>query len=272
MSRSGGFTLEGPATPVRALVREVWRSRSLLAMLARKEFFVRYRRASFGMVWAVALPLFQAAVLAAVVSHFVRFDTGGDYALFVFAGTLAWSFFAGSLTAGCTAIVDNADMSAKVYLPRALFPLTSIGAGVYGLAISAVILVGFTVIVGEGGRHQLLLVPALVLVVLLATAGALLLAALQVYLRDVKYLLHAGLLPLFYLTPIFYPIEAVGRLRPWVEANPMTGVVELFRAATVGADPGWTVSLWWTAGWILVVGALAVQVHHRYDRVLSDLL
>jgi ABC-type polysaccharide/polyol phosphate export permease len=108
-----GFSLSGPSTPLPELVRGIWDSRRLLTLLSRKEFFVRYRRASFGVVWALVLPLLQAIVLAIVVSRFVTFDTNGNFTLFVFAGTLAWSFFSQTITGGTTSIVDNADMSAR---------------------------------------------------------------------------------------------------------------------------------------------------------------
>ena len=268
-----GFSLSGPSTPLPELLRGIWDSRALLTMLSRKEFFVRYRRASFGVIWAVVLPLLQAIVLAVVVSRFVRFETGGNFTLFVFAGTLAWSFFSQTVVGGTTSIVDNADMSAKIYFPRAVFPLVVVGAGLYGLAISGVILLGFAVSAGEfDPLRTLLLVPAVAVLVVLSSAAALLLAALQVYFRDMKYVIAAALLPWFYLTPIFYPLDRIGRLHTLVEANPVTGAVELLRAATVGADPGWYISLWWTGGWTAVLLLLAALVHRRHDRIMSDLL
>ena len=268
-----GFSLSGPSTPLPELLRGIWDSRSLLTMLSRKEFFVRYRRASFGVIWAVVLPLLQAIVLAVVVSRFVRFETGGNFTLFVFAGTLAWSFFSQTVTSGTTSIVDNADMSGKIYFPRAIFPLIVVGAALYGLAISGVILLGFAVGAGEFDPiRTLLLVPAVLVLVLLSTAAALLFGALQVYFRDMKYVIAAALLPWFYLTPIFYQLDRIGRLHTLVEANPVTGAVELLRAATVGADPGWYVSLYWTGGWTAVLLVLAALVHRRHDRIMSDLL
>ena len=271
--RTKGFSLSGPSTPLPELVRGIWDSRELLTLLSRKEFFVRYRRASFGMVWAVVLPLLQAIVLAVVVSKFVRFDTPGNFTLFVFAGTLAWSFFSQTISGGTTSIVDNADMSAKIYFPRAVFPLVVVGAGLYGLVISVVILVGFVVGAGEfEAARTLLLVPAFALLIVLSASAALLLSALQVYFRDMKYLVQAALLPWFYLTPIFYPLDRVGGLRRLVEANPVTGAVEMVRAATIRAEPGWGTSVVWTLAWTAVLLALAALVHRRHDRVMSDLL
>jgi lipopolysaccharide transport system permease protein len=268
-----GFVLTGERTSARALLRELWRSRELVVELSRKEFFVRYRRTAFGVLWAVALPLSQAVVLAAVLSRFVRFDTGGDYTLFVLSGTLAWSFFSGAVPAATTSVTDNSGMSSKIYFPRAVFPLTVIGSSAYGLVVSVAVLLLLAVAVGDGiGPEAVLVVPAALLLVVLTTSLCVLLAGLQVYFRDVRYMVQAALVLLTYATPIFYPLTAVERLRPYIEANPMTGVVELFRAATVGTDPGWVDSLWWTAGWTVAAGIAALLFHMRHDRVMCDLL
>ncbi len=268
-----GFSLSGHTTPLRVLVADTWRHRELIVLLARKEFFVRYRRASFGAAWAVVLPLVQAFVLSVVVGRFVAFDLVGNFALFVFSGVLVWTFFSSSISAGTGAIVDNVEMSSKIYFPRAIFALTVVGSGLYGLVISSGIAVVFSIVVGEtDGVEVLLLAPALVLVTLLSAAGALLLSALQVYFRDMKYLVQALLLPLFYVTPIFYPLDAVDRLRPFLEANPMTGIVELMQIALTETDAYWPRSLGWTMVWIVVVAAAAATAHRRQDRVMSDLL
>jgi ABC-type polysaccharide/polyol phosphate export permease len=268
-----GFDLRGEAGSLKLLLRELLGSRELIRILARKEFFVRYRRASFGLFWAVALPLVQAAVLAAVLSRFVRFTTSVNYTVFVFAGTMAWSFFSAGITGGATSIIDNSTLSSKIYFPRLVFPLVTVLSGLYGLVVSTAVLIALTLATEHSiGIEVLLLVPAVAALAALTIAFAAVGSALQVYFRDVKWLLSAAVVPWFYITPVVYPIDVTGGLRPYIEANPATGVVELFRAATVGADPGWLTSLWWTLGWMTVLLVIGLAIHRRYDRVLSDLL
>src|SRR4051812_13591302 len=94
-SQSPGFVLRGPSTPVTELLRGTWRSRRLIRTLARKDFHVRYRRTVFGLLWAVGLPLLQGLVIAVVFSHLLgaaRIGKTSDYAVFVFAGLVPWSF------------------------------------------------------------------------------------------------------------------------------------------------------------------------------------
>lgn len=269
----GGFDLRGETTPIAELVRQTWASRELIRTLARKEFLVRYRRASFGLAWAVALPLLQAVILSFVISRFASFSTIDHYGVYVFGGTLTFSFFSTALASGATSIVDGSTMSTKIYFPRAVFPLVVVGSGIYGFVLSCVLLVVMALVVGVDPHPRLLLiVPAGLLAVGLTVAGSLVLSALHVYFRDIRYLVQAVLLPLFYLTPVFYPLSATGGAASWIKVNPVTGIVELVHAATVGAEPGWPSALFWSIGWLMALLAVGCVLHRRYDRVFGDLL
>jgi ABC-type polysaccharide/polyol phosphate export permease len=270
--RASGFDLSGRPAPLRVLVQGIWDSRELVVMLSRKEFFAKYRRASFGVLWAAVLPLIQALVLAVVLSRFVRFETGHSYAAFIYSGTLPWTFFSSSVAQGTTSIVDNSDMSSKIYFPRAVFPLTVIGAGLYGLIISLAILLGFAVLTGASlGLHTLLIIPATAILIILTSGVAALLAALDVYFRDLKFMVQAVLQPMFYVTPAFYPLSATGKLHKFIEANPATGIVQMFHDAA-GTPSKLSPAVAWSVGWAAVVLVAAAWVHRRYDRVLGDLL
>ncbi|MEY2432523.1 MAG: lipopolysaccharide transport system permease protein [Acidimicrobiaceae bacterium] len=269
-----GFELEGERSELRQILSDSWRSRDLIVMLSRKDFFVRYRRASFGLLWAVGLPAFQAAVLAVVFSRLIRFETSVPYGVFVFAAITPWSFFSSSINAAATSIVDGQNLATKVYFPRMILPLVVIGANFFAFIPALVVLVVFVILSGVGiGIHLLLLIPA-TLVLLALTAGfALVLSALHVYFRDVRYVVAAALLAWMYGTPVIYPLDRMhGVLRHVIEANPATGMVEFFRAAVGADDPGWTAALPWTFGWIVGLFVLGAILHRRFDRVFVDLL
>ena len=268
-----GFELAGEATPLAELAADVWRSRSLLAILARKDFVVRYRRATFGLLWAVALPLLQALVLAAVLSKIVRFGTAVDYPVFVYSGMVLWSTFSTTLTSASTSIVDASDLSTKVYFPRAVLPLASVLSNTYGLLVGVAIFLAMAVVTGVSFDAGVLLVaPAIVLTLALTAGFSLVFSALHVYFRDMRYLVQAALIVWFYASPVFYPLTATKHLRPWLELNPMTGAIELFRAGTIGADPSWEKSVMiavvWAVGLIVIAGVL----HRRFNSVFADLL
>lgn len=261
-------------TPLSRLLGDVWAARGLVRTLARKEFFVRYRRASFGILWAVGLPLLQAAVLVAVFSSVVRVRVPGDYPVFVVAGMVPWSFFVAAMASASTAIVDNAPLASKIYFPRAVLPLVVVGANLYGLAVTTAILVVLVVVrLHHLGVEVLLLLPATVLVVLLVAAFGLLDSVLHVYFRDLRFAIQAALLVWFYVTPIFYPRTlAHGALAGVVAANPMTGVVEMYRAACLGSLAGMPTGIAVTCLWIVALLVAAALAHRRWDRRVTDLL
>ena len=267
-----GFDLTAAPPPVRALVADVWRARSLVAVLARKEFFVRYRRTSFGLLWAVGLPLLQATILTLVFGRLLQH--GADYGAYVFAGMVPWSYFSTTISGGATSIVDNTSLSNRIYFPRAVLPLVSAVSATYSVAITVAILVAMCIGFGvDLGPKVLLLVPGVALVALLATSFALVLSALHVYFRDIRFLVTAALTVWLYVTPIIFQIDQLPEvLRPLVRLNPMTGVVELFRFATVGASPDWELSLLVTGAWIVVLVLAALQLHRRFDRLFADRL
>lgn len=260
--------------PLSHLVRRAWGARRLVSMLARRDFYVRYRRASLGVLWAVILPLSQAVVLAVVLGRVTRLGTTtkAPFPVFVIAGTVAWSFFSSGISGAATSIVDGSGMSTKVYFPRAVLPAVSVASAAIGFGLNILVLLAIMAGFGIGFGGLWLLVPAVVLAVALTGALGLVLSAAYVYFRDVRYVLDAAQRAWFYLTPVFYPLDRLGSFRPFVVANPATGVIELFRAATVGADSGWLPSVWWACGWTVGLGALGLALHRRHDRLFTDLL
>jgi len=271
-----GFELHGgQRTRVFDLLRELWAYRSLLATLSRKDFFVRYRRASFGLLWAVGQPLIQAVVLAVVFSHIVKFRVGGGhYAVFVLAGLTVWSFFLATLTAGSTSIVDGASLSSKIYFPRAVLPLAVVGSSLYGLVIGLLLLVLAALVLGPGiAPHTLLVVPGALLAAGVSAGFALVLSALHVYFRDVRYLVIAATSLLFYLTPVFYPLSVVPpTLRQLITVGPMTGAVQLLHKGAVGGDVALLVPALTGVGWIVALTGAGLVVQARWNRLFADRL
>jgi homopolymeric O-antigen transport system permease protein len=269
-----GFELRGERSRVAPLLRDLWRSRALMEMLARKDFFVRYRRASLGMIWAIGLPLVQATVYAVVLSQFVRFETAVDFPVFVFSGVLPWTFFSTSVTMGTNSVVDGSALATKIYFPRPVFPLVTVLSGFYGLVPGVVILVAMTAIMGNPlGLSLLLLIPAMALLFVLSSAFALVLAVMEVYFRDMKHVIGAVTLPWFWASGVFYPMSRLSpSFRRVLEINPPVGMISLFRASIGAASPGWETAVWWSAGWAAALLVVAVLLYRRYDRVCVDLL
>ena len=266
-----GFDLTATPPPVRHLLRDLWRSRSLILVLARKDFFVRYRRTSFGLLWAVFLPVLQAAVLTVVFGKILK-SRAPDYAVYVFSGMVPWSFFTTSFGQGATAIVDNTTLANRIYFPRAVLPLVSVVSSLFSVSITVVLLIVMALGFGVSLGPAILVLPlGIALVAVLAACFAAVASALHVYFRDIRFIVSAAMTVWLYLTPVIFRIEQLPHLvRPIVRINPMTGVVELFRFATVGASDGWLVSLAVTMVWVIVLATVALQLHRRFDRLFAD--
>jgi ABC-type polysaccharide/polyol phosphate export permease len=261
--------------PLRAWLRGVWRTRGLLAALAQKDFRVRYKRASLGVLWSIALPVFQSSVMVFVFSRVGSFGTGNafSYAGFVLAGMVPWLYLSGSVGASTTSIVDGTDITDKVFFPRAVLALVPPVANLATLAISTSILLVALPVVGEPIRPRfLLVVPAVALLFAFSAALGLVLSALYVYFRDVKFMVQAVMLVWLYVTPIVYPPSALDDAARWLDFNPLTGVVGLFQRAAVGAPVPSGRALAVSIVTTLVLATVGVIAHRRNDRLFVDLL
>lgn len=274
VNRVAVLDLDGRPVSRRAWLADVWAHRGVLGMLSRADFQVRYKRASFGVLWAVAVPVLQSVVLAVVFAKVIRVGNGRAFGAYVMSGVLAWSYFSGAVGAGATAIVDGTGLTDKVWFPRALLPLVPTLANAVGLLVSLVVLLIALPILGVGLSPRLvLLIPAAILLVTLAASLSLCLAALHVYFRDVRFLVQAGLLVWFYVTPIAYPRSLLGpRLGTLLDFNPVSGVVILFHQATVGGAGPMVRPVIVSVAVTLFLLVAAVEVNRRHDRLFVDLL
>ncbi|HVY08669.1 MAG TPA: ABC transporter permease [Mycobacteriales bacterium] len=277
-----GFELRGPSTPPRVMLRELWAARRLLVILARKDFYVRYRRTVLGVVWAVGVPLVQAVVLAIVFTHVVGIgrsfaSSQREYAVFLYSALVPWNYIANAGPAASTAIVDNVALAGKIYFPRALPVLVTAASAVYPFSIGIVLLLVMSLVVGSGiGVSFLLVIPGAALTVLFVVSVGLCLSALHVYFRDIRYIVMAVLSVGFYLTPIIYPLGKLQHshhvLRDLLAIGPGSGPIEIFRAATVGSDSALGLAVAACAGWCVVLGSVGFWLQCRRDRVFVDLL
>ena len=226
-----------------ASVGEIWACRELLGNLVRKELKVKYKDSVLGFLWSLARPLFLLMIYWLIFGKFLKAGIP-NFAFYLFSGLVAWDFFSSTLGAATTSVIANAGLIKKVYFPREILPLAAVGAGLVHFALQMVVLFGVLVAFGYDfwGPNLLLLPVAFVALVLFATAVGLVLAAANVYLRDVQHLLEVVLLLWFWLTPVVYPINLAldslaryrllgFRLSSVYLLNPLTNIVIGFQRA-----------------------------------------
>ncbi len=216
---------------------EIVRFRELLYFLVWRDYKVRYKQTVLGVAWAIVQPVFNMVVFTIIFGRLAKISSDGfPYALYVYAGLVPWTFFSTGVNLAGLSLVNQSHLLTKVYFPRAFVPTASVGAGLVDMAISMVmgglILLYFCFI----PSWQIVFLPLLVLLTVLATLGlGYLLSSLTVSYRDFRYVIPFMLQGLMFLSPVVYPVNLVPGRYQWVLAlNPMAGIIDAFRSAILG--------------------------------------
>jgi ABC-2 type transport system permease protein len=202
------------AGPQTGLISGTWQSvkdivaqRELLNMLIRRELKARYKDSSLGFVWSLIRPLAMLLIYYVALGKFLGAARGiPQFAIFIYTGLTVWGLFSEIVATGTSSIVSNSGLIKKVYLPREVFPLAAVGSALFNFAIQMGILLIATVVAGAfpTGARWAYFPLALAVTLVLATALALLLSAINVYLRDVGYLVEIFLMIAFWASPTVY--------------------------------------------------------------------
>ncbi|WP_291055628.1 ABC transporter permease [Herbiconiux sp.] len=200
-----------------ASVREIWAQRRLLGLLTSRELKSRYKDSAGGFLWSLAKPLTQLFIYYLVIGQFLGAARNIDnFAVYIFAGLTIYTLFSEIVGAGTGSIIANAGLVKKVYLPREIFPLAAVGSALFNFVVQMVILLVAAGIIGtlSFGPQLLFGLGSLVLILIWGTAIALLLGALNVYLRDIQYLVEVVLLLLMWASPILYSWQQAASVLP----------------------------------------------------------
>jgi len=212
----------------------------LIRTLTAHRLSVRYKQSVLGPLWAVLQPFAMMIIFTVVFTVLVTMPSDGvPYGIFAYAGLLPWTFFATATTNGTSSLVSHAQLVTKVYFPREILPLTYVAAALVDLAIAVAGLLALMVWYRVPLTPSVIYIaPALVVLTMLAAAGALVLAAVQVRFRDAGAALPVVLQLGMFATPVLYPLSAVPHA--WYGAyvlNPLAGAVDGFRRAALGMTP-----------------------------------
>lgn len=222
--------------------RELWQYRDLLYILTMRDIKVRYKQTFFGATWVIIQPLLTVSVFSLFFGKLAGMPSDGiPYPLFALAGLLPWSFFSSAVIKSANSLVANSSLITKVYFPRVIVPLSAVIAGLMDLLVASVFLLAMMIYFKSGVSLNLLMLPILILVMtLLAVSLGLWLAGLNVKYRDagqaLPFLIQLG----FFASPIIYPVSLLPEKWRWVMAiNPVTGLIEGFRASLFGTPFDW---------------------------------
>ncbi len=218
-------------------LQEILQYRDLLFVLARRDIAVRYRQSALGALWAVLQPLGTMAIWSIIFGRVIGLPSEGlPYPLFAFSGLLPWLFFANTVSAAGSSVINTPSLITKVYFPRLVIPLAALGAPLLDFMVSSTLMLALCLWYGYLPTVHLLALPVLMLIAAMAAIGVgSFFAAMAVSYRDFRHVLPFMVSSWLFLTPVIYPASFVPEAwRPLMYLNPMAGVVEGIRAAWFG--------------------------------------
>ena len=202
----------------------------LLSELISRDIKIKYRKSVLGVLWTLLNPLLMMIVLSVVFSNLFRFDIE-NFPLYLLSGQIIFNFYNDATSTAMTAIIGNAALIKKVYVPKYLFVISRVFSSFINLMASFTALM-LVMIATRAELHWtviLSLIP-LALLMLLSLGIGLILAAFTVKFRDIMHLYSVFTTVLMYLTPVIYPMSI---LPEWLEKivllNPLTNILMMFR-------------------------------------------
>ena len=221
-------------------LKDLWAYRELFWLLVWRLVAVRYKETVVGIAWAVIQPFSLMIVFTVFFGLLARVPSDGvPYALFVYSGLLMWQFVSQAITQGGMAVVNNAHIVTKVYFPRVLLPAAAVCSAIFDFIVACPALVALLAFYGIWPSWWgLLLFPlALVISAVLALGFALWFSTLNVFYRDVNYILPFLMQLWMFSSPIVYPLSLVpAQWQPLYAINPMVSIVQACRWAFAGGS------------------------------------
>jgi len=275
-------------------VGEIWSSRELLQNLTNREVRGKYRRTALGQLWSLANPIAAILIYTFIFSFIFRLpaqvgDPSGlnNYALWLVCGLLPWLFFNRVLTLGTDSLVSNAGLIQKVYFPRIVLPLALANATFFTWILEMAVLAIALSLLGSFVLPWVPLVAVFMVVFALFSVGlAMVFSIINVYFRDLAYLLTIVLQFWFYLTPILYPVELVATqsdqlgglvgtpitLLDVYSLNPVQGFIEIFRNLLYDNRMPELATVLVALGWATIALAAGLWMYATKEKQLAELL
>jgi len=253
---------------------DVWEYRELLWFLVWRDIKVRYKQTVIGAAWALIQPIATTVIFSMSFGRIGNMPSDGlPYPLFALAGLVPFSYFSAAVGAGSNALIANQQLISKVYFPRIITPLAAVLTPLVdfgiGLALLVVALFWFGIV---PSLHMLWIAVFMLLAIATAAAVSLWVSALSVRYRDVRHVLPFVTQFWLFASPVAYPASVIApRWRELFALNPLTGVIEGFRSALVGA-PTVTSMLWLSCITVALLFAGGLAYFFRVQGTVADQL
>ena len=256
--------------------KDLWRFRELFYFLSWRDILVRYKQTAIGIAWSVIRPLLTMIVFTVVFGKLAKLPSEGvPYPILVYVAMLPWQFFANSLSESSNSLISNANMLSKVYFPRLIIPVSAVIVSLVDFLISSVILVLLMLWYRFYPDWRVITLPFFLLLAFITSLGfGLWLAALNVKYRDFRYIVPFIVQFGLFISPVGFSSNVVPeRWRLLYSLNPMAGVIDGFRWATLGGS----FHINWHGFLLSIVLSLSVFVFgllyfRKTERIFADVI
>lgn len=255
---------------------DLYRHRELFYFFTWRDIIVRYKQAFFGIAWALIKPLITIALFTFIFGKLANFPSEGiPYSLFALSGMLPWLLFSSSLSETTTALLNNPNLIAKVYFPRMILPVSQILVQMVDFGITLMLLFGLMAYWGVYSVATLWALPFLILLLVILSIGCgLLLSAVTVKYRDVRYIVPFIVQIGLYLSPVGYGSFMIPEKWQWLYfMNPVAGIIEGFRWALFGLNPPYLLQALLTSVAVtFILLFCGYKVFRKVERSFGDII
>lgn len=254
--------------------KDIWAYRELLFFLTWRDVKVRYKQTALGAAWAILQPLFMMLIFTVFFGRLAGVASAGiPYPLFALAGLVPWTFFANAITASGNSLVGSANLITKVYFPRLIVPAAAMLAGLVDFMLAFLMLVLLMFYYRVTLTVQILFLPVLILLTALFSLGVgTWMSALNVKYRDVRFALPFLIQLWLFVSSVILPSTSIPQKWRWLlMLNPMSGIIEGYRAALFGLPFDWP-ALGIASVLTIVVLLYAIYAFGRVERSFADII
>lgn len=259
-------------------LKEVWQYRDLIVLFTKRSFALTYKQTVLGPAWIFLNPFITSIIYTVVFGGIAGISTGEiPTILFYLCSNAIWTFFASCVNKNAATFTGNAGVFGKVYFPRLTIPVSNVLSSIVQFFVQMVLVIGFLVyyvITGAIDPNWVawLLIPVcLVHLGVLGLGVGIIISSLTTKYRDLALLVNFGVQLWMYITPVVYPLSAVGgKMRILMNLNPVTAPVELFRYATLGQGEIDFVNLGISWAITIFVAVFGVMIFNRVEKTFMD--
>ena len=255
-------------------IEEILKFKEMIKSFTIRELRTRYKGSFLGFLWTFVNPLLQLLVYSLVFPFILRVSEK-NYTMFLFVALVPWVFFINSVQGGCNLIVGNSSLVTKVYFPREILSITHTLSGLCNTIFSYMIVFPLLIIFKIPMTIHLLWLPLILIGQTILNLGlSLIVSSVNVFFRDLEYLVSVGLMAMYFLTPVMYNITILPEKyqKILIFLNPMAGYIILYRNIMYYGIMSRPLLLIYTLVYSVVVLFIGYFIFQKLQRKFAEIL